>query len=234
MKDDAVTNILINWLDVFSRNVRQSVSDIAGIFSGRVGEGQTILTYGYSSTVFHALIKVGLEKNAKVIILETRPDFSGRKLGIELAKRNIDVTLTIDSAINTIIRDVDLVVLGAEAVSSYGGVINKTGSAVVALVAKEYRRRVHILTGTYKYAPQTLWGEMIKIVDKDPSVILPKDYHEFIDHISVYVPSYEEISPSYLDAIVTEKGVVPPKAFIIVISEEYPELLKPMGERYEL
>lgn len=234
MESDAVSDALVKWLDIFSRNARKSVSDIAEIFSGRVGEGQKILTYGYSSTVFHALVKVGVEKNAKVIVPETRPDFSGRKLGIELVKRGVNVTLTIDSAINTLIRDIDLVALGAEAVSSYGGVINKTGSAIVALVAKENRKRVHILAGTYKYAPQTLWGRMIKIVEKDPSIILSPEYNNLIGHISVYVPSYEEISPSYLDAIVTEKGIVPPKAFIIVISEEYPELLKPTGGEYEL
>lgn len=218
---------IVEWLDGYAGKIADSIERIAGVFSKRVLKNSRILTYGYSSTVYKALVKAADEKDIEVVVLETRPDFSGRNMAIALAEAGVKVTLSIDSAISHIIRDVDLVVMGAEAISSYGSVINKVGSNMVAAMAKFSRKRVDILTGSYKFANQTMWGRMVKILHRDPNIVLPDKYRRFHGIISVDLPAYEEVPSSYIDLIITEKGVIPPKAFIIIIAEEYPELLMP-------
>ena len=84
------------------------------------------------------------------------------------------------------------------------------------------------------YAVGRLPTDRVKIVERKPNIILPSEYHNLIGHISVYVLSYEEILLSYLNVKYMEKRMIPPKVFIIVISEEYPELLESIGGKHVL
>ncbi len=58
-----------------------------------------------------------------------------------------------DSAVRSFINDVDLVIVGADAVTVNGAVVNKIGTAQVAHSAREARVNRCGSPETYKFAP---------------------------------------------------------------------------------
>ncbi len=226
-KEHLNTYILLNWLEAYKRMVINSLDKISEFFKARVSNVNAILTHGYSSTVLKSLIVASSNRKFKVIVTETRPDYSGLRLARDLMREGINVEVIIDSSVRSIIRDVDLIVLGAEAIASDGAVINKIGSGMIAFIAREYRKRVLILSGSYKFATQTLWGKLVRTYEREIYNILPKEYRDL--GINIRVPAYEEIPPSHIDAIITEEGLIPPKAFILLIAEKYPNIIAREG-----
>ncbi len=96
----------------------------------------TILTISYSAAVARALSlanRYGYQ--LRVVCLESRPKFEGRKLAAFLSKRGVDVELKIDAAAFDALRTSDLVLVGADSLTDTG-VINKIGTAGIAVCAK--------------------------------------------------------------------------------------------------
>ncbi len=121
-----------------------------------------IFTHCHSSTVVNALIcakKKG--KNFEVYNTETRPLYQGRKTARELKKAGIKVTIFTDSAAGIALtksqgtRDVDLVLLGADAITKKG-IINKVGSGMFTQIAKSEKIPVYILADSWKYSSKKL------------------------------------------------------------------------------
>lgn len=69
-----------------------------------------------------------------MIITESAPDFSGRIMATELAKKGIDSTLITDSALVAMMGRVNKVIIGTHAVMANGGLIAPIGSRMVAEV----------------------------------------------------------------------------------------------------
>ncbi len=207
-----------------SEKINEAVNTITLIASRRIEDGDVILTHSLSTTVLKTLFTAyDSGKKISVIVTESRPDFEGRITASQLASRGIPVTLIVDSAVRYVMKDVDKVIIGAEAVAANGAVVNKIGTSVVAMVAYEARVRVHVLAGTYKFSPETMIGLPIKIEERDPSVILPDDIRTSygLSSVKVRAPIYDLTPPEYIDMIITEKGVFPPQAAILILKESY-------------
>ena len=70
----------------------------------------------------------------------------------------IKTNFIVDSAVRSFIHDVDLVIVGADAVTVNGAVVNKIGTSQVAHTAAEARVNVIVAAETYKFAPRTIIG----------------------------------------------------------------------------
>ncbi|EME30180.1 translation initiation factor eIF-2B delta subunit [Galdieria sulphuraria] len=126
---------------------------IAELGAKRIRDGDTILTLGRSSCVEEIFVKAKeCGKDFHVIVLEARP----RQEGLELCKNLIRVGVKTDYsslfAASYYMRDVNLVLCGAEGLMSTGAVISGLGTACVALVAKEYHVPVMIASQTIKFS----------------------------------------------------------------------------------
>lgn len=116
-------------LSVDARRVAERAGD-------EVREGSRILTLSYSSTVAMALEGWGPEKGVLVTCLESRPVSEGKQLAGRLARAGMPVTFAVDAAAGTLIRQTELVLLGADSVGDRG-IVNKIGSLPLALSARE-------------------------------------------------------------------------------------------------
>jgi translation initiation factor 2B subunit (eIF-2B alpha/beta/delta family) len=95
----------------------------------------TILTISYSAAVARALSMANrYGYQLRVICLESRPKFEGRKLAAFLSKRGVSVELKIDAAAYDALRTSDLVLVGADSLTDTG-VINKIGTTGIAVCA---------------------------------------------------------------------------------------------------
>jgi len=107
----------------------------------RLKEFRRPMTISYSGTVAAAL-KLAAARLERVFVCESRPLLEGRRLAAELAGVGTLVTLITDAAPFSAMSEADSVLLGADAVLCNGDVLNKTGSAGLALAAAHFGRPV--------------------------------------------------------------------------------------------
>ncbi len=133
--------------------------EVSEIGSNKIKNGMTIFTHCHSGTVMHILKRAVREKKRfEVHNTETRPLFQGRKTATELAKLGIKVTHYIDAAARLAIKKCDLMLIGADAITSEGKVINKIGSELFAEVANKFDIPVYVCTDSWKFDAQTIFG----------------------------------------------------------------------------
>ena len=214
-------NVLSKSATQFDTKLEESIREIAEIGARRIKVGDVVMTHSYSSSVIAILKRAHQQrKRLKVFVTETRPELEGRDVARELAAEGIDVTLIIDSAASHFIEDSDKVLIGAEAVAANGAIVNKIGTATIASVAQRARVRVYAAASTYKFSPETMLGELIDIEERDPSNVLGQSKLKKMPHFSVRNPAFDVTSPQDIDLIITERGVIPPQAAIMIVREQ--------------
>jgi ribose 1,5-bisphosphate isomerase len=206
---------------LFDRKLEQSLQQISEIGARRLKEGDVIMTHSYSSSVIAILKKAHQQgRRFKVFVTETRPELEGQDVARELAADGIDTTLIIDSAVSHFIEDADKVIVGAEAVAANGAIVNKIGTATIAAVAHGARVRVWVAASTYKFSPETMFGELITIEERSPSFVSDNLEMKKLPNLRIRNPAFDVTSPQDIDLIITERGVIPPQAAIMIVREQ--------------
>jgi len=110
------------------------------------------------------------------------------------------------------------VLVGADTIASNGAVINKIGTSQIALIAHERRVPFIVCAETYKFSPQTFHGGLVTIEEREPSEIMdPKDYPS----VKISNPVFDATPAEYIDAIITEVGVIPPTAAYEIVVHNF-------------
>jgi ribose 1,5-bisphosphate isomerase len=208
--------------DDFCENSNLALERIAEIGSKRIMDGDVIFTHCNSSMALGIIKKAHRDgKKIKVFADETRPRLQGLLTAKELLDEGIDVTLIVDSAARIFIREADHVIIGADAVTANGAVVNKVGTATLASIAHEARVKVIVAAETYKFNPQTYCGELIEIEERDIFEVISKEDYEKLKGLKVNNPAFDVTPPEFIDLIITEKGLIAPQAAIWVLKETY-------------
>ncbi|UNQ74331.1 translation initiation factor eIF-2B [Infirmifilum sp. NZ] len=202
--------------------IKATVEETSSIAEKRLEDGDTVLTASYSVFVKKTIekaIKGG--KEIRVIVTESRPGSEGVRLAAELAGIGCDVTLIVDSAVRYVMKNVDKVLLSSESVTANGANVNKVGSSQIALAAHEARVRVFVVTSTLKFSPETLVGGLVEIPEADTTEIKNYLAQRGIEGVKVRAPLFDVTPPEYIDAIITEKGLVAPSFVIMTVRDLY-------------
>lgn len=206
--------------DEFISNSGNAVKKIGEIGAGRVRDGDTIMTHCNSAAAISIIATAHSQgKNISVITTESRPRWQGHLNLKQLDKLGISTTLIVDSAVRYFMKEVDLVIVGADAVAVNGSVINKIGTSQLALAAREARKNVIIAAETYKFSPKTIFGELVEIEERDFSEVISKEKLSEFTKVHVRNPAFDVTPREYVDLIVTEAGAIPPEMAYIVIKE---------------
>ncbi|NJE08592.1 ribose 1,5-bisphosphate isomerase [Thermococcus sp. M39] len=215
--------IVINAAKEFIHNSEKAIERIAEFGAKRIEDGDIIMTHCHSKAAIGVMKKAWEEgKEIKVIVTETRPKWQGKLTAKELAEAGIPVIYVVDSAARHYMKMTDKVVMGADSITANGAVINKIGTALIALTAKEHRVWVMIAAETYKFHPETMLGQLVEIEMRDPYEVIPKEELEtWPKNIEVWNPAFDVTPAEYIDVIITEKGVIPPYAAIDILKEEF-------------
>lgn len=207
--------------EAFIRGIDDSIHLIADIGVRRLSKNDVVLTHGYSSSVLAIMRKAHQEGKAiRAMVTESRPEFEGRIVARALVKEGIPTTMIIDSAVSHFIKDVNKVMVGAEAVAANGAVVNKVGTSTIASVAHESRVRVFVAASLLKFSPETILGELIEIEERDPRLVVPKNDSKGLERVAIRNPAFDVTAPEYIDLIITERGVIPPQAAIMVLRQQ--------------
>jgi ribose 1,5-bisphosphate isomerase len=216
--DEVLERVRINS-ERFISESKLAIGAIAEMAAKRVPNDATILTHCNSTAAVATILRAHeLGKVKMVYATESRPKRQGLITARQLSERNVPVTLIVDSAARYHMKSVDIVIVGADAVASNGAVINKIGTSQIALIAHERRVPFMVCAETIKFSPHTFKGELVKIEERDASEVVDlKDY----PGVAVSNPVFDATPADYIDAIVTEVGVIPATAaYEIVLHNE--------------
>jgi len=202
----------------FIENSQKAVEKIGQIGSRRIRDGDTVLTHCNSQAAISVISAAhNSGKKIKVIATESRPRFQGITTIGMLDKLGIETELIVDSAARSVMNEVDLVVVGADVITANGTLVNKIGTAQIALCAREARTSFMVAAETYKFSPKTILGELVTIEEREPMEVLP-DISKY-RHVKVRNPAFDVTPHQYIDLICTEAGAISPEMSYLIIRE---------------
>jgi len=213
-------NGVIHRAEQFIHSSQHAVEKIAQFGARHIRDGDTILTHCNSEAALGCIIEAHRSgKDIEVFATEVRPRNQGLITIRTLNDAGIKTNFIVDSAVRSFIHEVDLVFVGADAVTVNGAVVNKIGTSQVAHTAHEARVNVLVAAETYKFAPRTIIGELITIEERAGNEILADEIARALPHVTVRNPAFDVTPAEYIDLIVTEAGAIPPQMAYIIIKE---------------
>lgn len=188
---------LVHVVREHERKARRARMEIVDNYRASFGGLRRIMTISCSSQVVDALTLPGKHPRA-VTVCESRPRFEGRRLARIVSDSVDDVTIIIEAQIPSAMRRCDAVLIGCDAVFPDGAVVNKTGSRLLALAARDAGCPVIVLADTTKITPRRGGGEA-----HPPEEVwagAPRTIHVANDY-------FEEVPARLVRHIVTEERV---------------------------
>lgn len=161
-----------------------------------------IMTHCHSGEAMSVIKQANIsKKNVSVIATETEPLEQGIKTAKEMAKNNIDVTLITDSAAGHFMKDVDMVLVGSDALRKEG-VINKIGTVMLAIAAKAHKKPFYVAANHFKF-------------DKRKKIVIEErptnEVHTKIKGVKIRNPAFDVTPWKYVTAVITDNGIFKPE-----------------------
>jgi len=218
--------IVVKTATDFIQNSMKAVKRIGEIGARRIEDGDLIVTH-CNSAVVTAVLKTAFSqgKHFKVFVCETRPRFQGRITAKALSDVGIPTSLIVDGAAHFFMAKMDKAIVGADAVAANGAVVNKIGTSMVALAAHESRVLFFVAAETYKFSPETMLGQLVKIEERCSSEVISEKELKKMPNVTVRNPAFDVTPPEHIDLIITERGIIPPQAAIMIIKEEFGSIM---------
>jgi ribose 1,5-bisphosphate isomerase len=218
-KVDELIGIVASASQQFLENLEDTKEKIAEIGVKRIRNGSVILTHCHSSTVTHLLKQAKREgKSFEIICTETRPLFQGRMTAKEMLKSDIKTTLIVDSAARFFMNTVDIVIVGADAITSEGNVINKIGTSTIALIANEARTPFYVVSELLKFDPATMFGDYEKIEERSSEEIWKSSPKGLV----IRNPAFDVTRRDFIHGIICEDGIISPHSTAEVVHRKHP------------
>jgi len=228
---DALRASVVAAVDEFCERLDRARTDLSRVGANRLRDGDTVVTHCHSTDAL-ACLETALDqgKELSAIVKETRP----RRQGVLTARRlddlGVDVRFVVDSAAYTLLGDADHVLVGADTITATGTVVNKVGTAGLAVSADARDVPVTVAAQTLKLDPETLSGASVDIEHRADAEVLDAETRTALD-VTVENPAFDETPPQYVDAIVTERGQFPPESIVTLMRDLYgPEPGRPWEE----
>ncbi|NVM30111.1 MAG: S-methyl-5-thioribose-1-phosphate isomerase [Candidatus Helarchaeota archaeon] len=209
--------------DYYISQISKAKIEIGRIGARRIANGMIIMTHCHSSAAEQILIQAHKDnKDLQVICTETRPKLQGHITAKVLTDAGIDVTMVVDSAMRWVLRnkDVDMIITGADAITSEGTVLNKIGSRLLALAAAESHVSYYVATPLLKYDTETVVGHLTKIELRDPEEIWLKDKGRPWN-LKLENPAFETVSREYIAGLITEVGIFASEQISLMFEKYY-------------
>ena len=222
-KVDVLREMVASNVSLFLQNLEASRELTAEIGARRIRDGMLIFTHCHSSTVTRMIAKAKADgKEFSVICTETRPAFQGRITAKEMVELGVQTLFIVDSAARSYMGDVDLVVVGADAITSEGNVVNKVGTSSIAVLANEARKPFYVVSELLKFDPETVYGAYERIEQRNPSEV----WNEAPEKLSVRNPAFDVTPNRYIHGLICEEGVIAPQSIVETVHRSYPWVLK--------
>jgi translation initiation factor 2B subunit (eIF-2B alpha/beta/delta family) len=155
-----------------------------------------VLTHSASSVCRQALLR-WWQPGREVVVTESRPGREGVSLARELASAGVRVTLISDAQIGLFVPRCDAVLVGADAISGEDELVNKAGTRLAAVAARESGVRCYAVAQTHKVCPR---GWPIALTPQDPAKLAR------VRGVRVMNVAFDATPLGWFAAVFTERG----------------------------
>ncbi|KLO15756.1 IF-2B-domain-containing protein [Schizopora paradoxa] len=197
----------------------------------KINDGDTVLTYARSSAVQKILLGAhGEGKNISVVVVDSRPLLEGKNLLSVLTNAGIPCTYmllpSLGSYLSSHSGNISSVLLGAHSIHADGAVFSRSGTALVAMMARTHTIPVLVACETYKFSEAVVLDGFTKNELGDLSVFPP--YPSVIPNskllrerspnskLELFNPLYDLTSAKDITAVVTEVGIIPASSISLI------------------
>ncbi|MDP7078960.1 MAG: ribose 1,5-bisphosphate isomerase [Candidatus Undinarchaeales archaeon] len=211
---------LTKVIEAFIKETKEAIPKIGRIGARRVEDGYTIMTHCNSSTAIAVIAEAHRQgKDVRAICHETRPWGQGYLTAQQLSEAGVPTTLIVDSGMRYMMKKekVDLIVVGADSITAHGAVVNKIGTSILGVCAKESRIQFLVAAQTLKFDPRTIMGDLEIIEERDTSEITDKE----LPGVQLRNPVFDITPAEYVDLIITEIGALPPSYVMNVLNDRF-------------
>ncbi len=209
VKSECKTSTIDSLIDAL-----QTVGKRESIYSDKIIENNSkIITYCHSgeamSFIKHAWITH--EKKISVIACKTEPLDQGITTAKELAKEKIPVTLIDDNAIGFFIKDVDMAIVGADALRKEG-VVNKVGTSLLAQAANNTSKPFYVVANSLKIDTR----KTFQIEERSLSEI-KKNTHKRLHGVKIRNPAFDITPWKHVTRLINENGIFTSEQFVMLL-----------------
>jgi translation initiation factor 2B subunit (eIF-2B alpha/beta/delta family) len=124
-----------------------------------------ILTHSASRACLETLVR-WWRAGREVVVTESRPKREGIAMARHLAQRGMRVRLISDAGMGWCVAQCDAVLVGADAIDGDGVLINKTGTRLAVLAARDAGIPAYAVTQTHKICPP---GWPLALMPQEPA-----------------------------------------------------------------
>ena len=206
----ALTRSVERSVAQFRADLDAAQDRLGTIGAGRLHDGDTVMTHCHSTDAL-TCIEAAVEDGASIeaIVKETRPRNQGHITARKLRELDVPVTLVVDNAAHRFLDEADHLLVGADSIAADGSVVNKIGTAGLAVSARD--RGVPVMVAAQS------------IERRDPTEVIDENARGEIGDIEVANPAFDVTPPRHVDAIVTEHGQFPPESIVVLMRELFGE-----------
>ena len=129
---------------------RRAVTECAAHAARLLGPGRTVMTHSFSSTVVEVCRSLK-DAGLRMIVTESRPLNEGGRLAERLSAWKVPAVYITDAQMGLFVARADAVLVGADSVLADGSVINKAGTGLLALAAREHRVPFYVCCESFKW-----------------------------------------------------------------------------------
>ncbi len=155
-----------------------------------------VLTHSASRACREALLLWGGE-GREVVVTESRPKREGVALARELAGCGLSVTLISEAEIGLFVPRTDAVVVGADGIAGGDHLINKVGTRLAVLAAREAGVPAYAVAQTHKICPS---GWPLALTPQEPADIAR------VSGVRVANVAFDATPISWFSGVFTERG----------------------------
>ncbi|MCQ1536260.1 ribose 1,5-bisphosphate isomerase [Methanosarcina sp. KYL-1] len=204
----------------FIERADKALERIGKMGARRIQDGDVIMTHCNSHAAL-SIITTAFEegKDISVFATESRPRRQGLLTIRHLNGFGIPTTLIVDSAVRYYMKEVDKVIVGADAIAANGALVNKVGTSQLALAAHEARKSFMVAAETYKFSPSTIVGNPIEIEERAAEEVIDLSILADLPYVKVKNPAFDFTPAEYIDMIITDVGIIPPAMAYTIIKE---------------
>lgn len=192
------------------KNCREKIAKNSNAF---ITDGVVLLVHSFSEAVLRTLLQA---KSLNKLFTVYATDSIMYKY---LKNANIKSYLISQPSIGFYMENIDLVLVGAEAVVENGGIINQIGTYPLSLCAKAMNKPFYVLVESYKFI------RLYPVCQRDISNRLKfKDQLEHLNDksdINDLKPLVDFTPPQYIDLLLTDLGILTTAAISDILVQLY-------------
>jgi len=166
--------------------------------------------FGTALGVIYAAKEAG--KRFSVYVDETRPYLQGSRLtAFELMENGVDCTLICDNMAGFLMKQgkIDMVIVGADRITSRGDTANKIGTYSIAVLANRHHIPFYVAAPSSTFDLDISSTDEIIIEERSPEEVRKcAGVKVASDKVKVYNPSFDITEGELITAFITEMGII--------------------------